>query len=85
MLSHECVAEAVAFGAPHPVHGEEPVAAVVLKDDISERELINFCKEKIASFKVPRKIHIVESIPRTATGKIQRRIVAEVITGRSSN
>ena len=84
LLSHECVSEAVAFGAPHSVHGEEPVAAVVLKDDISERELIEFCREKIAPFKVPRKIHIVESIPRTATGKIQRRIVAEVITGRSS-
>ena len=84
LLSHECVSEAVAFGVPHSVHGEEPVAAVVLKNDISERELINFCKEKIATFKVPRKIHIVESIPRTATGKIQRRIVAEVITGKSS-
>ena len=84
LLSHECVSEAVAFGVPHSVHGEEPVAAVVLKNDISERELINFCKEKIAAFKVPRKIHIVESIPRTATGKIQRRIVAEVITGKSS-
>jgi acyl-coenzyme A synthetase/AMP-(fatty) acid ligase len=37
-----------------------------------------YCKEKLADFKRPKQIHIADAIPRTATGKIQRRIVAEV-------
>ena len=81
LLSHPAVSEAVAFGVPHPAHGEEPTAAVVLGSEASERELIAHCRQSLASFKVPRRIHIVDAIPRTATGKVQRRIVAEVITG----
>ena len=84
LLSHPAVAEAVAFGAPHPVHGEEPTAAVVLGGSATEAELVQHCRERLAGFKCPRTIHIVEQIPRTATGKVQRRIVAEVITSGSS-
>ena len=81
LLSHPAVAEAVAFGVPHPAHGEEPTAAVVLGSEATERELVAHCRQSLSSFKVPRKIHIVDAIPRTATGKVQRRIVAEVVTG----
>ena len=81
LLSHPAVSEAVAFGVPHPTHSEEPTAAVVLGAEATERELIGHCRQSLASFKVPRRIHIVDAIPRTATGKVQRRIVAEVITG----
>ena len=76
LLSHPCVAEAVAFGTPHPTWGEEVAVAVVLREPQTEGELLGFCKERLADFKCPRKIHIVETIPRTATGKIQRRAVA---------
>ena len=81
LLSHPAVQEAVAFGVPHLTHGEEPAAAVVLGADATERDLVAHCRLSLASFKVPRKIHIVDSIPRTATGKVQRRIVAETVTG----
>ena len=81
LLSHPAVSEAVAFGIPHPTHGEEPTAAIVLGSEATEKELIAHCRQSLASFKVPRRIHIVDAIPRTATGKVQRRIVAEVITG----
>ncbi|MDA1348475.1 MAG: acyl--CoA ligase [Chloroflexi bacterium] len=84
LMQHPAVAEAVAFGVPSAAHGEEPVAAVVLKSEATERDLIAYCREKLAAFKVPRTIHIVDTIPRTATGKVQRRIVAEVITGSPS-
>ena len=84
LLSHPAVAEAVAFGVPHPTHGEEPAAAVVLGADATERDLVAHCRQSLASFKVPRKVHIVDAIPRTATGKVQRRIVAEVIAGAPS-
>jgi acyl-CoA synthetase (AMP-forming)/AMP-acid ligase II len=51
----------------------------VLDGDASEHDLLAHCREHLAAFKVPRKLHIVEAIPRTATGKVQRRRVAEVI------
>lgn len=81
LLAHPAVAEAVAFGVPHPTHGEEPAAAVVLGSEATERDLVAHCRQSLAAFKVPRKIHIVDSIPRTATGKVQRRVVAEAVTG----
>jgi acyl-CoA synthetase (AMP-forming)/AMP-acid ligase II len=56
--------------------GEEVAAAVVLASPAGEKELIAFCRERLADFKVPRRIHILEEIPRTATGKVQRRNVA---------
>jgi len=84
LLSHPCVAEAVAFGMPHPTWGEEVAVAVVLREPQSEAVLLGFCKERLADFKCPKKIHIVETIPRTATGKIQRRAVAAAFAGPKS-
>ncbi|HZI81488.1 MAG TPA: acyl--CoA ligase [Vicinamibacterales bacterium] len=80
LLGHPSVAEAVCFGTPHPTWGEEVAAAVQLKEPkepVSEADLLAFCKERLADFKRPKKIHITDAIPRTATGKIQRRIVAQ--------
>ena len=77
LLQHPAVAEAVAFGSPNKTLGEEVTAAVVLKGEASEKELIAFARERLADYKVPRKLFIVDAIPRTATGKIQRRAVAE--------
>ena len=79
LLRHPAVAEAVAFGVPHPTLGEEVAAAVVLHADAGEQDLLAHCREHLAAFKVPRKLYIVQAIPRTATGKVQRRRVAEVI------
>jgi len=78
LLTHPAVAEAVAFGVPHATWGEEVAAAVVVRSDVSEADLMAFCKEKLADFKRPKQIHITTTIPRTATGKIQRRVVADV-------
>jgi acyl-CoA synthetase (AMP-forming)/AMP-acid ligase II len=79
LLRHPAVAEAVAFATPHATLGEEVAAAVVLHGQASEQVLLAHCRQQLAAFKVPRKLHIVEAIPRTATGKVQRRRVAEVI------
>ena len=75
--SHPAVKEAVAFGVPHPTWGEEVAAAVVLVAPATEKELLAYSRERLADFKVPKRLHIVESIPRTPTGKVQRRFVAE--------
>ncbi len=83
LLRHPSVAGAVAFGVPHPALGEQVAAAVVLREPATERELLSHCREQLAAFKVPGKLHVVEAIPRTATGKVQRRKVAEELeTGR---
>src|SRR5260370_32718233 len=63
--SNPAVKEAVAFGVPHPTWGEEGGAAVVLYGPATEEELLAYCRERLADFKVPRHLHIVESIPRT--------------------
>ena len=85
LLQHPAVGEAVAFASPHPTWGEEVAAAVVLKGEVTEKELIKHCRDRLADFKVPRSIHIVEQIPRTATGKIQRRNVAASVGPDSPN
>ena len=77
LLAHPAVAEAATFGVPHATWGEEVAAAVVLRDTATEEELIAHCRERLADFKCPKRIHITDKIPRTATGKIQRRMVAE--------
>jgi acyl-CoA synthetase (AMP-forming)/AMP-acid ligase II len=79
LLRHPAVAEAVAFGVQHSTLGEDVAAAVVLDGGASEQDLLAHCRQHLAGFKVPRKLYIVEAIPRTATGKVQRRRVAEVI------
>ena len=84
LLQHPAVAEAVAFGSPHPSWGEEVAAAVVLKAPATVKELVDFARERLADHKVPKKLYLVDQIPRTATGKIQRRAVAEVFNRRQS-
>jgi acyl-CoA synthetase (AMP-forming)/AMP-acid ligase II len=81
LLSHPSIAEAVAFGVPHPTWGEEVAAAVVLKEPVEEAAILAFCKDRLADFKRPKKVYITTAIPRTATGKIQRGAVAKALTG----
>jgi acyl-CoA synthetase (AMP-forming)/AMP-acid ligase II len=80
LLTHPQIAEAVCFGVPHPTWGEEVAAAVVLRQPVPEADLQAFCKERLADYKRPKQIHITETIPRTATGKIQRRVVAQAFS-----
>ena len=81
LLTHPLVTAAVCFGVPHATLGEEIEAAVTLSEPASEADLLAYCRERLAEFKRPKKIHIVTEIPRTATGKIQRRAVAAAFAG----
>lgn len=82
LLAHSSVSEAVCFAVPDKVYGEEVAAAVVLRGTATQSELMAHCKSLLADFKVPRVIYIVDTIPRTATGKVQRRNVAAEILKR---
>ncbi|HMP39897.1 MAG TPA: AMP-binding protein [Roseiflexaceae bacterium] len=79
LLRHPAVAEALAFAVPHKTLGEEVHAAVVLRTPVSERELRDHCAAALADFKVPRVVHILEELPRGATGKLQRISMARTL------
>jgi oxalate---CoA ligase len=79
LLAHPAVAEAVCFGVPDAKYGEEIHAAVVLKPGggpATAEDIQSFCRDRLADYKVPKQIYIAGQVPRTATGKIQRRHVA---------
>ncbi|WP_299403358.1 acyl--CoA ligase [uncultured Roseobacter sp.] len=79
LSAHPDVAQALTFAVPHDKLGEEVAAAIVLRDgkEISERDIRNFVAERLADFKVPRKVVILDEIPKGATGKLQRIGLAE--------
>jgi acyl-CoA synthetase (AMP-forming)/AMP-acid ligase II len=79
LLSHPDVAQAVAFGVPDEKYGEEIHCAVIPRDgvEMKEEEVVAFCRRNLAAFKVPKKVYITDDLPKTATGKIQRRIVSQ--------
>ena len=77
LLNHPSVNEAVCFAFPDEKYGEVVHAALVTNSEVTEKEIQEFCSNSIASFKIPEKIHFANELPRTATGKIQRRNVAK--------
>jgi len=74
LLRHPAVREVAVVGLPDERWGESPHAFVVLKPgtNASEEELIGFAREHLAHFKAPKKVHWVDELPKTATGKVQK-------------
>jgi long-chain acyl-CoA synthetase len=75
LYQHPKVLEAAVVGVHHPLRGEMLKAFVVLKEGeaATETELIAFCRDRLASYKVPREIEFVRELPKSAVGKILRR------------
>ncbi|HXK06335.1 MAG TPA: AMP-binding protein, partial [Verrucomicrobiae bacterium] len=69
------VAEAAVCGVPDEVRGEVPVAFLVLRSAVEPAELEARCRANLASFKLPRAFHAVESLPRNALGKVQKHLL----------
>ena len=74
LLEHPAVAEAVTFAVPHATLGEDVASAVVLRPDAAAtpKDIRQFAIGRLADFKVPRQVLIVEEIPKGPTGKVQR-------------
>jgi acyl-CoA synthetase (AMP-forming)/AMP-acid ligase II len=85
LLSHAAVAEAVSFGAPDEKYGQEVAAVVRFRDgkNATVDEIKQHCGKSLASFKVPKYVFITDKLPKTATGKIQRRKMVEVFMPKS--
>lgn len=79
MITHPAISLVAVVGEPSESHGEEIVAYVVLKNNLgaSPGEIIEWCKNEMASYKYPRKVIIKDELPMTATGKVFKRVLTE--------
>ncbi len=81
LYQHPAVAEAAVIGVQDPYRGESPKAFIVLKSDykgkVKEEEILEWCKENMAAYKRPRIIEFRNQLPKSAAGKILRRILKE--------
>ena len=77
LLSHPAVAQAVAFAVPHSTLGEAVAAAVVLTSHVEEAELRSHAAGRLAHFKLPERIFVLDGLPKGPTGKLQRIGLAE--------
>jgi acyl-CoA synthetase (AMP-forming)/AMP-acid ligase II len=77
---HPKVEEVAVIGIADEEWGQEPYAVVVLKqgEKATAEEIIEFCRDKLASFKRPRKVIFVDELPRTAIGKLQRKKLVQL-------
>lgn len=81
LYTHPAVLEAAVIGIPDAAKGEIPKAYITLKPNgerMSEGDMIAFCKERVAAYKVPRIVEFVEELPKNATGKILKRALKEL-------
>jgi fatty-acyl-CoA synthase len=86
LYAHPAILEASVVGIPDRVWGEAPVAFVQLKPghQSAAQELTDFCRAKLASYKVPRTWRIVEQFPQTASGKIQKFMLRDAYLSRDA-
>ena len=81
LYAHPAVLEVAVVAAPDEKWGEVPLAVVVKKPqvdtDVTEDMLVEFCRQRLAHFKCPRRVLFVEQLPKTATGKIQKNVLRE--------
>jgi malonyl-CoA/methylmalonyl-CoA synthetase len=79
LLTHPGVADVAVLGLPHPDFGEQVVAAVEVKGDAppTAEALVELCRDQLASYKKPRQLFFVASLPRNALGKVQKHVLRE--------
>lgn len=85
LTRHPAVREAIVFGVPDPEWGERVVSAIVLHEEyagLDAETLIAFCRDRLASFKKPRRIEFVSELPKNAYGKVLRRDLRDRFGGR---
>jgi acyl transferase domain-containing protein/acyl-CoA synthetase (AMP-forming)/AMP-acid ligase II/acyl carrier protein len=86
LYQHPAVAEVAVYGVPEPLLGEQVIASIIPKSGIAvtTEEIVAFCRQNLADFKVPNLIELVESLPKGRTGKILKKILREQWKPRSS-
>jgi acyl-CoA synthetase (AMP-forming)/AMP-acid ligase II len=83
MYQHDAVAEVAVIGVPDSYRGESPKAYVVLlpqyKGKVTEKEVLSWCKENMAAYKCPRYVEFTDNLPKSAAGKVLRRLLRESV------
>jgi len=79
LFEHDAVADAAVIGIPSEQWGESVMAFLVLKDghEVDADELIEFCRPRLAGFKIPRRIEFLDEVPRNASGKVLKKDLRE--------
>jgi long-chain acyl-CoA synthetase len=79
LYRHPAIKEVAVYGAPDPEKGEQVRAAIVLKEGAAPaaESLAQFCRDHLAAYKVPQRIELVPELPKSATGKILKRVLRE--------
>ena len=77
VATHEAVVDVAVIGVPHDRYGEALLAFIVIKPGMSltVEELIEFCRDRIAGYKIPRQLQIVDELPRNPSGKILKKVL----------
>ncbi|MCX7891911.1 MAG: long-chain fatty acid--CoA ligase [Burkholderiales bacterium] len=83
LYRHPAVKEVAVYGAPDPLKGEQVRVALVLKEGAhaTPESIIRYCREMLASYKAPERVDIVTELPKSATGKILKRVLREQASG----
>jgi long-chain acyl-CoA synthetase len=80
LLEHPAIVTACVLGRPDDVHGEEVVAFVTLAEEIAPEELVAFGRQRLGGYKYPREIHVLDALPLTPIGKLDRKALRELLT-----
>lgn len=81
LYTHPAVAEAQVIGVPDLIKGEEVVACIALKQghELTENEVIQFCRQNMAAYKAPKYVRFFDSLPKTVTGKLEKMTLRETL------
>jgi acyl-CoA synthetase (AMP-forming)/AMP-acid ligase II len=84
LVTHPGIIEAAVIGQPSEKWGESPLAIVVRKDEgVTEADVLQFCRSRLAGYKQPKAVSFIEVIPRNPSGKILKRVLREQFDGKA--